>query len=85
MSRRQVDSGPAASLAGGEQTATRLAATATITRECDVYVALSSEFDVASQGTTEAAARKNLQEALELFFEHSSAEERERRNRAALE
>lgn len=43
--------------------------TAIIEREGDGYVALCPELDVASQGETIEAARKNLQEAVELFLE----------------
>lgn len=43
--------------------------TAIIEREGDGYVALSPELDIASQGDTIEEARKNLVEALELFFE----------------
>jgi predicted RNase H-like HicB family nuclease len=49
--------------------------TAIIEREGDGYVALCPEIDVASQGDSIDEARKNLQEALELFFETASAEE----------
>jgi predicted RNase H-like HicB family nuclease len=49
--------------------------TAIIERENDGYVALCPELDVASQGDTVDNARKNLQEALELFFETASPEE----------
>ena len=49
--------------------------TAIIEREDDAYVALCPELDVASQGETVEAARANLVEALELFFE--TAEETE--------
>ena len=42
--------------------------TAIIERENDGYVALCPELDVASQGLTVDEARKNLQEALELFL-----------------
>ena len=49
--------------------------TAIIEREGDGYVALCPEVDVASQGKTVDEARKNLQEALELFFETASKEE----------
>lgn len=41
--------------------------TAIIEREDDGFVALCPELDVASQGRTVDEARKNLQEALELF------------------
>lgn len=49
--------------------------TASIWREGDWYVAQCLEVDVASQGTTEAEARANLQEALELHFEPPVATE----------
>ena len=49
--------------------------TAIIEREGDGYVALCPEVDVASQGDTIDEARKNLHEALELFFETASPEE----------
>lgn len=49
--------------------------TAIIEREGDGYVALCPELDIASQGDTVDAAKKNLQEALELFFETASPEE----------
>ena len=49
--------------------------TAIIEKEGDGYVALCPEVDVASQGSTVDEARKNLQEALELFFETASSEE----------
>ena len=43
--------------------------TATIWREGGDYVALCPELDIASQGETVEAARENLREAVELFFE----------------
>ena len=49
--------------------------TAIIEREDDGFVALCPEIDVASQGSTVDEARKNLQEALEIFFETASPEE----------
>lgn len=49
--------------------------TAIIEREGNGYVALCPEFDVASQGDTVDEARRNLKEALELFFEAASPEE----------
>ena len=49
--------------------------TAIIEHEGDGFVALCSELDIASQGDTVDQSRKNLQEALELFFETSSPEE----------
>jgi predicted RNase H-like HicB family nuclease len=58
--------------------------TALIERERDGYVALCPEVDVASQGETVEAARENLREALELFFECASPEEVSRRLAAEL-
>ena len=49
--------------------------TAIIEREGDGYVSLCPELDIASQGETIEEARKNLQEALELFFESASNKE----------
>ena len=49
--------------------------TAIIEREGDEYTALCPEVDVASQGNTVDEARRNLREALELFFETASPEE----------
>jgi predicted RNase H-like HicB family nuclease len=49
--------------------------TAVIERDRDGYVALCPEVDVASQGETIEEARRNLQEAVELFFETASAAE----------
>lgn len=49
--------------------------TAIIEREGNGYVALCPEVDVASQGNTVDEARRNLHEALELFFETASTEE----------
>ena len=49
--------------------------TAIIEREGNGYVALCPEVDVASQGDTIDEARRNLCEALELFFETASSEE----------
>ena len=59
-------------------TATRQLA-AIIEREDDTYVALCPELDIASQGDTVEAARKNLIEALELFFESADPTEIARR------
>lgn len=49
--------------------------TAIIERETDGYTSLCPELDIASQGDTVEAARENLKEALELFFEVASPEE----------
>ncbi len=46
--------------------------TAIIEREDDWYVALCPEVDIASQGESVEDARRNLIEALELFFETAS-------------
>jgi len=53
--------------------------TGIIGREDDVYVALCPELDIASQGQTVEAARTNLIEALELFFESADPTEIARR------
>ena len=53
--------------------------TAIIEREDDMYVALCPELDIASQGQTVEAARANLVEALELFFESADPTEVARR------
>jgi predicted RNase H-like HicB family nuclease len=53
--------------------------TAIIERDDDTYVALCPELDIASQGDTVEAARKNLIEALELFFESADPAEIARR------
>jgi len=57
----------------------RRQSTAIIEREGDGYVSLCPELDVASQGDTIEAARDNLREALELFFETASPEELKQR------
>ena len=49
--------------------------TAIIEREDNQYVALCPELDIASQGDTVEEARRNLKEALELFFETASRQE----------
>ncbi len=49
--------------------------TAIIEREDNMYVALCPELDIASQGETVEEARKNLKEAIELFFEEASQQE----------
>ena len=49
--------------------------TAIIEREGDGFVALCPELDIASQGETVDQSKKNLQEALELFFETASPDE----------
>jgi predicted RNase H-like HicB family nuclease len=55
--------------------------TAVIERDQDWYVALCPELDIASQGRSVEEARRNLIEAIELFFETASPSEiRERTN-----
>ena len=49
--------------------------TAIIEKEDDAFVALCPELDVASQGKTVEEAKANLQEAIELLFEHASKDE----------
>jgi predicted RNase H-like HicB family nuclease len=49
--------------------------TAVIEKEGDGYVAFCPELDIASQGNSVEGARQNLQEAVELFFEHASESE----------
>ncbi|PZC45688.1 MAG: putative nuclease of the RNAse H fold, HicB family [Chloroflexi bacterium] len=55
--------------------------TAVIEREGDGYVALCPELDIASQGESIKEARRNLVEALELFFESASPSEVQERLR----
>ena len=49
--------------------------TAVIEREGNGYTALCPELDIASQGDSVEEARKNLVEAIELFFETASEAE----------
>jgi predicted RNase H-like HicB family nuclease len=49
--------------------------TAVIERDEDWYVALCPELDIASQGKSVEEARRNLIEAIELFFEVASPAE----------
>jgi predicted RNase H-like HicB family nuclease len=53
--------------------------TAWIHREGSGYVALCPELDAASQGDTIEEARRNLEEAVALFFESASDGEIEER------
>lgn len=53
--------------------------TAVIEREDEGYVALCPELDIASQGDTVESAKKNLIEALELFFQSADPSEVSRR------
>lgn len=49
--------------------------TAIIEKEGSGYVSLCPELDIASQEETIEEARNNLQEAIELLFEHASKDE----------
>ena len=49
--------------------------TAIIEKEGDGYVSLCPELDIASQGDTVEESRKNLEEALILFFKCASPQE----------
>ena len=49
--------------------------TAVIERDDDWYVARCPELDIASQGKSVEEARRNLVEAIELFFEVASPAE----------
>ncbi|TVR65758.1 MAG: type II toxin-antitoxin system HicB family antitoxin [Spirochaetaceae bacterium] len=49
--------------------------TALIQREDDMFVALCTDLDIASQGASIAEARENLKEAVELFLEEASEAE----------
>ena len=53
--------------------------TGVIEREGDGYVALCPELDIASQGDTIEQARRNLVEAVELFFEAADPSEIQQR------
>ncbi|OHB73187.1 MAG: hypothetical protein A2Z25_04300 [Planctomycetes bacterium RBG_16_55_9] len=59
----------------------RHAFTAIIEHEGDGYIALCPELDIASQGDSVEEARKNLIEAIELFFETASETEIQERLR----
>jgi predicted RNase H-like HicB family nuclease len=58
--------------------------TAIIEREGDGYVGLCPEVDIASQGDSIESARKNLQEAVELFFETADRSEIARRQHSEI-
>ena len=53
--------------------------TAILHKEEDMYVALCPELDIASQGRSIEEAKKNLEEAVELFFEVASTKEMDER------
>jgi len=58
--------------------------TAVIEREDDGYVSLCPELGIASQGDTIEEARRNLTEAVELFFETASPQEMKERLRTEV-
>jgi len=58
--------------------------TAVIERDDDWYVALCPELDIASQGKSVEEARRNLIEAIELFFEVASPSEIRERTRTEV-
>jgi predicted RNase H-like HicB family nuclease len=58
--------------------------TAVIERDDDWYVALCPELDIASQGKSVEEARRNLIEAIELFFEVASPSEVRERTHAEV-
>jgi predicted RNase H-like HicB family nuclease len=66
------------------RTAKHLSLTALIERNGRWFVALCPEVDVASQGRTIQEARKNLVEALELFFEVAGPAEIKRRMKSEM-
>ncbi len=53
--------------------------TAIIEKENNMFVSLCPELDIASQGKTASIAKKNLIEAIELFYETASETEISRR------
>lgn len=62
----------------------KLQLTAIIEREGEGYVALCPELDVASQGDSLEEARRNLIEAVELFFETADPTEVKSRLRSEI-
>ena len=58
--------------------------TGIIEREDDGYTALCPELDIASQGNTVEEARRNLIEAIELFFEVADPSEVQNRLRTEV-
>ncbi len=53
--------------------------TGIIEKEDDGYVSLCPELDIASQGTSVEEAKKNLIEAIELFFEAADSSDVQKR------
>jgi predicted RNase H-like HicB family nuclease len=68
-------------VSGDKQVKKTLQLTAIIEREDDTYVATCPEVGVVSQGDTIEAARYNLLEAVEGFFEAASPSEIKRRSK----
>jgi predicted RNase H-like HicB family nuclease len=58
--------------------------TALIEREADGFVSLCPELDIASQGDSVEEARRNLNEAVQLFFETASESEIQARMRGIV-
>ena len=58
--------------------------TSLIERDGDGYVALCPQLDIASQGDTIEEARRNLVEAVEVFFEAASPSEAKQRMRSEV-
>ena len=58
--------------------------TCVIEREGDGYVSFCPQLDIASQGDSIPAARENLIEAVELFFETASPSEVQERTRSEV-
>jgi predicted RNase H-like HicB family nuclease len=58
--------------------------TALIEREGDGFVSLCPELDIASQGDSVEEARRNLNEAVQLFFETASENEIQARMRSEV-
>ena len=53
--------------------------TAILHKEGNLYVSFCPEVDIASQGETIEEAKENLKEAIQLFFEHASENEKKER------
>jgi len=53
--------------------------TAIIEKEGDGYVSICPELDIASQGNTVEEAESNVKEAIELFLEHATQKEVDKR------
>ena len=53
--------------------------TAILHKGGDLYVSFCPEVDIAGQGQTIEEAKENLKEAIQLFFEHASENEKKER------